>query len=66
MDSKQLHGLMKIGQPVSYDGKKYDRILELVSWYDGQGKHQLSAGLISGRHYVRVPADKLEMWEGST
>lgn len=64
MDSKQLHGLMKRGRAVSYDGKKYDRILELISWYDGQGKNHLSAGLISGQHYVRVPADKVEIWEG--
>lgn len=64
MDSKQLHSLMKLRRSVSYDGQKYDRIVELVSWYDINNQHHLSAVLLSGRNTVRVPADKVEAVEG--
>lgn len=66
MNSRQIDEAMKKGLPVQYEGIKYDRILEYISWYDGQNKHHLSVGLVTGRSYVRVPAEKVELWEGST
>ena len=63
MDSTQIHNAMRKRLPVQYDGRKYDRVLEYISWYDGSNKHHLSAVLLSGRNSVRVPADKVESME---
>lgn len=60
MDSKEIHATMRKRVPVIYEGKTYDRILEYVSFYDRDGKHQLSAVLLQGRASFRVPADKVE------
>ena len=65
MDSKELHRAMKLRLPVVCDGVKYDRIGELVSWYDNAGKNHLSCGLIGNNHIVRVLADKVELAEVS-
>ena len=64
MDSAQIHAAMRKRLPVKYEGIKYDRVLEYISWYDNQNKHHLSAVLLSGRTSVRVPADKVETMEG--
>lgn len=66
MDSKEIHAWMKKGLPVVCDGKKYVRILEYVSWFDSNGKHQLSCVLLDGRNSVRVKAEKVEKWENTT
>lgn len=63
MDSKQIDAAMRDKLPVVYDGKRYDRIQEYVSWYDNTGHRRLSCGLVLGRHLVRVPAEKVEMGE---
>lgn len=60
MDSNQIHNAMRKRIPVTYEGIKYDRILEYISWFDNQNQHHLSAVLLSGRNSVRVPADKVE------
>lgn len=60
MDSSQIHNAMRKRIPVTYEGIKYDRILEYISWYDNQNQHHLSAVLLSGRNSVRVPAEKVE------
>ena len=65
MDSTQIHNAMRKRLPVKCDGIKYDRILEYVSWFDGNNKHHLSAVLLSGRNSVRVPAEKVELMEDS-
>lgn len=64
MNSRQIDEAMRKRLPVTYEGRKYDRILEYVSWYDIQNQHHLSAVLLSGRNTVRVPADKVEPMEG--
>ena len=63
MDSTQIHAAMRKRLPVQYDGRKYDRILEYISWYDDQNKHHLSAVLLIGRNSVRVPAESVETME---
>lgn len=61
MDSKQIDNAMKRRLPVMYNGRRYDRILEYVSWYNNDGKHRLSAVLLDGNNSsYRVPADKVE------
>lgn len=60
MDSNQIHSAMQKRIPVTYEGTRYDRILEYVLWFDNQNNHHLSAVLLSGRNSVRVPADKVE------
>ena len=64
MNSRQIDEAMRKRLPVTYDGIKYDRILEYISWYDINNQHHLSAVLLSGRNTVRVPADKVEAVEG--
>ena len=61
MDSKTIHELMRSRAPVIYDGTRYDRIAEYVSWYDKQGNHQLSVVLIRNNYTMRVPADKISL-----
>lgn len=63
MDSKAIHDAMRKRLPVKYNGMRYDRIVEYISWIDDEGKHKLSVGILSGRHYFRVPADKVELAE---
>ena len=61
MTSAEIDAAMKRGTPVSYDGKRYDRIIEYVSWYGKDGKRRLSAVLLQGRSSYRVPADRVEI-----
>ena len=63
MDSKAIDDAMKRQLPVMYDGQRYDRILEYISWYDGNKKRNLSVGLLRGNHYCRVQADKVTLAE---
>lgn len=61
MDSRQIDVAMRNRTPVTYNGQKYVRILEYISWYDEQGKRNLSAVLLAdGNYTVRVPAEKVE------
>ena len=60
MDSTQIHTAMREQLPVIYDGKRYDRIIEYISWYDANKKRRLSAVLLLGRSSYRVPAEKVE------
>lgn len=61
MDSRQIDTAMHNRTPVMHNGQKYIRILEYVSWYDAQGKRNLSAVLLAdGNYTVRVPAEKVE------
>ena len=64
MDSKQIDDAMKRRLPVMFNGRRYDRIMEYISWYNDEGKRRLSVGLLLGNHYHRVPADKVEPVEG--
>lgn len=63
MDSKQIDAAMRERIPVVYDGKKYERIIEYVSWYDNNKNRRLSVVLLQGRTSYRVPADKVELAE---
>ena len=65
MDSKQIDAAMKRRLPVRYDGRRYDRILEYISHYDNDGKRKLSVSLLERNAIYRVPADKVELWEGA-
>lgn len=59
MDSKQIDNAMRKREPVMWRGKKYDRILEYVMFYDEAGKRRLSAVLLAGRSTYRVPAEEV-------
>ena len=61
MDSKQIDTAMRDRLPVVYNGQRYDRIIEYISWYDNNRKRRLSVVLIQGRASYRVPADKVEL-----
>ena len=61
MDSAQIDAAMRERLPVVYNGQRYDRIIEYISWYDNNQKRRLSAVLIQGRASYRVPADKVEL-----
>lgn len=61
MDSKQIDKAMREGIPVMYGGKRYDRIIEYICFYDRFGKRQLSVNLQQGRSSYRVPAEKVEL-----
>lgn len=61
MDSAQIDAAMRNRLPVVYDGKRYDRIIEYVSWYDTNGNRRLSAVLLQGRTSYRVPAERVEL-----
>lgn len=63
MDSKQIDAAMRERLPVVCDGKKYERIIEYVSWYDNNKNRRLSVVLLQGRTSYRVPADKVELAE---
>ena len=61
MDSVQIDAAMRDRRPVIYNGQRYDRIIEYVSFYDNNRKHRLSVTLMQGRTSYRVPADKVEV-----
>lgn len=63
MNSKQIDTAMRLRLPVIYDGKRYDRIDEYISWYDNNGQRRLSCGLSLKQHLYRVPAEKVELAE---
>lgn len=63
MDSAAIDAAMRDRAPVVYDGRRFDRIHEYISWYDGTGKRRLSVGLLQGRTSYRVPADKVELFK---
>ena len=65
MDSKAIDAAMKRRLPIRYNGQRYDRILEYVSWYDNDRRRRLSVVLLLGRTSYRVPAEKVELWEES-
>lgn len=61
MDSAQIDAAMRGRLPVVYNGQRYDRIIEYISWYDNNRNRRLSVVLIQGRASYRVPADKVEV-----
>ena len=63
MDSTQIHTAMREQLPVIYNGQRYDRISEYISWYDHNKNRRLSVVLLLGRSSYRVPADKVELAE---
>lgn len=63
MNSKEIDTAMRKRVPVMFDGVRYDRIKEYVSWYTDNGEHKLSAVLIAGNSLCRVPADKVQIAE---
>lgn len=65
MDSRTVDEAMRKRLPVMYDGTRYDRIIEYISWYDRNRKHRLSVVLQRQRYSVRVPADKVTLEEGT-
>ena len=60
MDSKEIDHAMRHRLPVMYEGKRYDRIAEYISYYDEHGKRHLSAVLLQGRTAYRVSAEKVK------
>ena len=65
MDSRTVDEAIRKRLPVMYDGTRYDRIIEYISWYDRNSKHRLSVVLQRQRYSVRVPADKVTLEEGT-
>ena len=63
MDSRTVDEAMRKRLPVMYDGTRYDRIIEYISWYDRNRQHRLSVVLQRQRYSVRVPADKVTLEE---
>lgn len=65
MNSKEIDSAMRNRMPVIYDGIRYKRILEYVSWYDKNGNHKLSVVLLAkqGNYSVKVDAAKIEYIE---
>ena len=63
MDSNQIVEAMKRRLPVMYEGRRYDRIMEYVLWYDNDKKRRLSLVLLEGNSSFRVPADKVVLAE---
>lgn len=61
MNSKQIDEAMKNHTPVFYNGVKYRRILEYISWYDDSGNHKLSVVLLPMQDNctVRVLAEQV-------
>ena len=59
MDSKEIDTAMRMQTPVQCDGRRYERILEYVSWYDSKGNRHLSAVLQDRNCAVRVAAEKV-------
>jgi len=46
-----------------YEGRRYERISEYISWYTENKQHRLSVVLIERNGSTRVPADKVELAE---
>ena len=65
MDSRTVDEAMRKRLPVMYDGTRYDRIIEYISWYDRNRQRRLSVVLQRQRYSVRVPADKVTLEEGT-
>ena len=65
MDSRTVDEAMRKRLPVMYDGTRYDRIIEYISWYDRNRQHRLSVVLQRQRYSVRVPADKVTLEDGT-
>lgn len=63
MDSKEIHRAMRLRLPVMYDGRRFERVSEYISWYNDKGQHQLSAVLIDKNYSMRVLADRVELAE---
>lgn len=63
MGSRTVDEAMRKRLPVMYDGTRYDRIIEYISWYDRNRQHRLSVVLQRQRYSVRVPADKVTLEE---
>lgn len=63
MDSKEIDHAMRHRLPVMFDGKRYDRIAEYISYYNDKKERCLSVVLLQGRTSYRVPADKVELAE---
>ena len=59
VDSKQIDRAMRLRLPVVYEGVRYERIREYISWYDTSGKHRLSVVLQNGNLCIRVLAEKV-------
>ena len=60
MDSREIDHAMRNRLPVMYEGKRYDRIAEYISYYDDKKQHHLSVVLLQGRTSYRVPAEKVK------
>lgn len=61
MDSKQIDRAMRLRLPVVYEGVRYERIREYISWYDTSGNHRLSVVLQNGNLCIRVLAEKVQL-----
>lgn len=62
MDSQAIDRAMRNRLPVVYEGIRYERIMEYISWYDGRGKRQLSVALIDSNNRLhRVLADRVAL-----
>lgn len=61
MTSAEIDAAMRKRCPVMYEGTRYDRIAEYVSWYDEKGRRNLSAVLLAeqGNYTIRIPAEKV-------
>ena len=66
MDSEQIHKAMRARRPVMYEGTRYDRITEYVAWDDANKQLQLSVVLLAGNYSIRVPVDKVELYQEGT
>lgn len=67
MDSKQIDKAMLERTPVMYEGRRYERISQYISWYDFSGikpVRRLSVMLPDGRSTIIVPANKVTSVEG--
>lgn len=66
MTSTKIYAAMRLGCPVWYGGKRYEKILEYICWYDKMKRMQLSVVLLTdkGNYSIRVPADKISLTEG--
>ena len=63
MDSKTIDRAMRDRLPVMYEGRRYERISEYISWYTENKQHRLSVVLIKRNGSTRVPADKVALVE---
>ena len=61
MDSKQIDRAMRLRLPVVYEGVRYERIREYISWYDPSGQHRLSVVLQNGNRTYRVLAENVQL-----